>query len=88
VQVGEVAPQLYISIDFMVPAEGIEPPTFGLQNRCSTAELSRPRLQIGHLVKRQVPENRHGIGTDFLITVRCSFATLPRHVLHVVPSGN
>jgi len=23
----------------MVPAEGIEPPTFGLQNRCSTAEL-------------------------------------------------
>jgi hypothetical protein len=25
----------------MVPAEGIEPPTFGLQNRCSTAELSR-----------------------------------------------
>jgi hypothetical protein len=26
----------------MVPAEGIEPPTFGLQNRCSTAELSRP----------------------------------------------
>jgi hypothetical protein len=27
----------------MVPAEGIEPPTFGLQNRCSTAELSRLR---------------------------------------------
>ena len=26
----------------MVPEEGIEPPTFGLQNRCSTAELSRP----------------------------------------------
>jgi hypothetical protein len=25
----------------LVPAEGIEPPTFGLQNRCSTAELSR-----------------------------------------------
>jgi hypothetical protein len=25
----------------VVPAEGIEPPTFGLQNRCSTAELSR-----------------------------------------------
>ena len=24
-----------------MPAEGIEPPTFGLQNRCSTAELSR-----------------------------------------------
>ena len=28
----------------MVPAEGIEPPTFGLQNRCSTAELSRHLL--------------------------------------------
>lgn len=26
----------------MVPAEGIEPPTFGLQNRCTTAVLSRP----------------------------------------------
>lgn len=25
----------------MVPDEGIEPPTFGLQNRCSTAELNR-----------------------------------------------
>lgn len=30
----------------MVPAEGIEPPTFGLQNRCTTAVLSRPRLGI------------------------------------------
>ena len=27
----------------MVPVEGIEPPTFGLQNRCSTAELNRHR---------------------------------------------
>ncbi len=26
---------------FMVPAERIELPTFGLQNRCSTAELCR-----------------------------------------------
>ncbi len=25
----------------MVPGEGIEPPTNGLQNRCSTAELAR-----------------------------------------------
>lgn len=30
-----------MSAKSMVPAEGIEPPTFGLQNRCSTAELSR-----------------------------------------------
>jgi hypothetical protein len=26
----------------MVPAEGFEPPTFGLQNRCTTTVLSRP----------------------------------------------
>jgi hypothetical protein len=26
----------------LVPGEGIEPPTNGLQNRCSTAELTRP----------------------------------------------
>ena len=29
------------SIDIMVPVERIELPTFGLQNRCSTAELNR-----------------------------------------------
>ena len=33
----------------MVPAEGIEPPTFGLQNRCFTAELSRRTNQINRL---------------------------------------
>ena len=27
----------------MVPGEGIEPPTFGLQNRCTTAVLTRRR---------------------------------------------
>jgi hypothetical protein len=30
-----------ISEGDLVPDEGIEPPTFGLQNRCSTAELIR-----------------------------------------------
>jgi hypothetical protein len=29
----------------VVPDEGIEPPTFGLQNRCSTAELIRLGLR-------------------------------------------
>ena len=30
-----------------MPGEGIEPPTFGLQNRCSTAELiRRSRLNL------------------------------------------
>jgi NAD(P)-dependent dehydrogenase (short-subunit alcohol dehydrogenase family) len=28
----------------LVPAEGFEPPTNGLQNRCSTTELSRPQV--------------------------------------------
>ena len=30
----------------LVPGEGIEPPTFGLQNRCSTAELTRPAQDV------------------------------------------
>src|SRR5689334_5174609 len=31
----------------LVPDEGIEPPTFGLQNRCSTAELIRRCAKFG-----------------------------------------
>ena len=32
-----------------MPGEGIEPPTFGLQNRCSTAELTRlPDVSQGY----------------------------------------
>ena len=27
-----------------MPGEGFEPPTNGLQNRCSTAELTRPQV--------------------------------------------
>jgi hypothetical protein len=37
----------------MVPDEGIEPPTFGLQNRCSTAELIR-HLDEGGVCLRDV----------------------------------
>src|SRR5262249_60480285 len=32
----------------LVPGEGIEPPTNGLQNRCSTAELTRQRSVNTH----------------------------------------
>ena len=39
----DTAPGSCILAESVVPAEGIEPPTFGLQNRCSTAELSRLR---------------------------------------------
>jgi hypothetical protein len=28
----------------LVPGEGFEPPTFGLQNRCTTAVLTRPGM--------------------------------------------
>ena len=34
------------NIRIMVPAERIELPTFGLQNRCSTAELCRQNDKI------------------------------------------
>jgi hypothetical protein len=30
----------------LVPGEGLEPPTNGLQNRCSTAELTRRTLVV------------------------------------------
>src|SRR5688572_6443314 len=33
----------------MVPGEGIEPPTNGLQNRCSTAELARRPVNFQRL---------------------------------------
>ena len=33
--------QIRQRIDLLVPVERIELPTFGLQNRCSTAELNR-----------------------------------------------
>ena len=29
-------------LKLLVPGEGIEPPTFGLQHRCTTAVLTRP----------------------------------------------
>jgi len=31
----------------LVPGEGFEPPTFGLQNRCTTTVLTRRRVLSG-----------------------------------------
>ena len=31
-------------LDWVLPAEGFEPPTYGLQNRCTTTVLSRQKL--------------------------------------------
>jgi hypothetical protein len=44
------AEEILITLVMLVPAEGIEPPTNGLQNRCSTAELSR-QFQIGAVLE-------------------------------------
>jgi hypothetical protein len=41
----------------MVPAERIELPTFGLQNRCSTAELCRRLKGLKSPKSGQGPEN-------------------------------
>ena len=40
----------------MVPAEGFEPPTFGLQNRCTTTVLSRPLLLMGAPLLQMMPK--------------------------------
>jgi hypothetical protein len=42
----------------MVPGEGIEPPTFGLQNRCSTAELTR---HAAYSWQRAAPEGKRPV---------------------------
>src|SRR5215212_11552297 len=42
----------------MVPVERIELPTFGLQNRCTTAVLHRPRTVGSSAVGRLQPERR------------------------------
>jgi hypothetical protein len=43
----------------MVPAEGFEPPTNGLQNRCSTPELSRLGPTGQAISERIEPANRN-----------------------------
>src|SRR5262245_19501723 len=35
----------------LVPGEGLEPPTNGLQNRCSTAELTRRINDLAYLAR-------------------------------------
>jgi hypothetical protein len=43
----------------VVPGEGFEPPTFGLQNRCTTTVLTRQAADINHLsaTRSTDPEN-------------------------------
>src|SRR5262249_23643859 len=44
-----------LSTEFMELARGIEPPTCGLQNRCSAIELRQPARNITHLRARCQP---------------------------------
>ena len=43
----------------LVPGEGIEPPTFGLQNRCTTAVLTRPSARFRRIDNRTPPNSHH-----------------------------
>jgi hypothetical protein len=49
----------------VVPAEGIEPPTFGLQNRCSTAELSRRGAHTSHGARKDNGQGLRPPGPGF-----------------------
>ena len=40
--------------DKMVPGEGFEPPTFGLQNRCTTTVLTRRHAKFPANTRRAV----------------------------------
>jgi hypothetical protein len=53
-------------VAIVVPAERIELPTFGLQNRCSTAELSRLRLACLAMKGRTINGRLLGSGENDL----------------------
>src|SRR5260370_38556152 len=56
----------------LVPVERIELPTFGLQNRCSTAELNRP------LVESAILSNSHDLQPRFCYRLAArSFLSAP-----------
>ena len=57
------------SLILLVPGERIELPTNGLQNRCSTAELTRLRQRfpsVSFSATRPKWRNGHRLATDFL----------------------
>ena len=45
-----------------VPGEGFEPPTFGLQNRCTTTVLTRRAAATYQIARRAGRGIRHGLG--------------------------
>src|SRR6185437_8770435 len=46
----------------LVPGEGLEPPTFGLQNRCTTAVLTRPGVSYRKAAGSVEPFAEHETG--------------------------
>jgi hypothetical protein len=58
----------------VVPGEGFEPPTFGLQNRCTATVLTRPILLsvLTYLLKLVSPKTlvASQIATERLISVQ------------------
>jgi hypothetical protein len=64
----------------LVPGEGFEPPTFGLQNRCTTTVLTRRSGMVPHLVRDgiafkypRIPKKVAGFRST-----TCPFPTDPR----------
>jgi hypothetical protein len=55
----------------MVPGEGFEPPTFGLQNRCTATVLTRPSPMLPELP----PERQMAVGGGRL--ARADEANIP-----------
>src|SRR5256885_196475 len=53
--------EVELSAESMELARGIEPPTCGLQNRCSAIELRQPARNITHLRGRCQPTGRRGV---------------------------
>ncbi len=52
-----------------MPVDRIELPTFGLQNRCSTAELNRPTTTLFRLASKIAPQKTCAGGlTDQMFT--------------------
>src|ERR1700733_14650951 len=61
----------YSDFNFMVPGEGFEPPTFGLQNRCTTTVLTRQKIDQCFCPNSMDPTSlgalRHSRLTRFLV---------------------
>jgi hypothetical protein len=58
--------ELQYCSESMVPVERIELPTFGLQNRCSTAELNRRLVDVFNALSLSIDERFGNLGAQFV----------------------